>query len=73
MTNNSDVVNLLSDREYQVFLFIVKGLKTSQISKFLNLKSNTISTYKHKIYFKLKVDTDIDLYKIAIKNDIVKF
>lgn len=63
-----DTINLLTTlatRERQVFDFIVKGMRTKEISDQLKIKPNTVSTIKKVIFRKLKVSTNIELYKIA--------
>ena len=53
----------LSNRENQVLKFILLGLKTGEIAKHLKLKSNTISTIKRNIFFKLQIENIVELYK----------
>ncbi len=69
MKNNQ--LQLLSKREREVFLLLVSGQSTTQIAIELGLKSNTISTIKRNIFFKLKISTVIEAYEISkgIKND----
>lgn len=61
---------ILTNRELQVFKLIVSGLKTKEISLILELKPNTISTMKKNIKIKLKEDSEIGFYKIAIQNNV---
>ena len=61
---------ILTNRELQVFKLIVSGLKTKEISHILELKPNTISTMKKNIKIKLKENSEIGFYKIAIQNNI---
>ena len=42
---------------------LLNGERTKNISIKLNLKSNTVSTYKKLIYYKMGVDNIIALYK----------
>ncbi len=69
MKNNQ--LQLLAKREREVFLLLVSGQSTTQIAIELGLKSNTISTIKRNIFFKLKISTVIEAYEISkgIKND----
>jgi DNA-binding NarL/FixJ family response regulator len=63
-TTNS-VQKILSKRELEVMELLLNGERTKNISIKLNLKINTISTYKKLIYYKIGVDNIIDLYKYA--------
>ena len=72
MKNNE--LKLLAKREREVFQLLVSGQSTKQIAIELGLKSNTISTIKRNIFFKLKISTVIEAYEISkgIKNDLRK-
>ena len=63
--SNCELLATLATRERQVFDFIVKGLRTKEISDALTIKANTVSTIKKVIFRKLKVSTNIELFKIA--------
>jgi two-component system uhpT operon response regulator UhpA len=64
-------LQLLAKREREVFQLLVSGQSTKQIAIELGLKSNTISTIKRNIFFKLKISTVIEAYEISKggKND----
>ena len=47
----------LSQREMQVFLMITQGQKTQEISDSLCLSPKTVSTYRHRLFEKLNVET----------------
>lgn len=53
----------LSPREKQVAIYIAEGLCTKDIAERMNVKPNTISTFKKKIFAKLEVDSIVGLYK----------
>jgi two-component system response regulator EvgA len=53
----------LSKRELEIMELLLNGERTKNISIKLNLKSNTVSTYKKLIYYKMGVDNIIALYK----------
>jgi DNA-binding CsgD family transcriptional regulator len=55
----------LANREREVFDLIVAGKRTKEIGDQLNIKANTVSTIKKMIFRKLKVSTNIELFKIA--------
>lgn len=60
-------LNQLSDRELQIAEYYAKGLGNLEIANLLNLKQNTVSTFKKRIFEKLNIDnlvSLIDLFKI---------
>ena len=61
----------LSKRETQILQLILEGKRVVAIAEELELKTNTISTFKKNIYHKLSVLSSIDLYKLAIKEGLV--
>jgi hypothetical protein len=60
-----ELLESLANRERQIFDFIVQGMRTKEIGDQLNIKPNTVSTIKKVIFRKLKVSTNIELFKIA--------
>lgn len=60
-------VKKLSDREFQVFTLIGKGLGTVEIAARLNLSAKTIDTHKENIKTKLHCATSQDLCQYAIE------
>jgi DNA-binding NarL/FixJ family response regulator len=60
----------LSDRELEVLKLIVNGKSITQISEELSLSINTVSTYRHRIYEKMKFKTNADLFKYAIEHKL---
>lgn len=47
----------LSNREIEIAKLLVEGVSNNTISISLNIKSSTVSTYKHRIYEKLGIDS----------------
>lgn len=60
----SNTVENLSKREFQIFKLLAEGNGNIEISNILDLKMSTISTYKKKIFEKLKVKNVVDLVRI---------
>lgn len=54
----------LSERELQVFHLLSEGNGNLEIANFLNLEISTVSTYKKRIFKKLKIKNLIELIKI---------
>jgi DNA-binding NarL/FixJ family response regulator len=63
---------LLSEREYQVFLGIVKGFKTSELANDLNLSPKTVSTYRDRLMIKMEMTLNSELVQYAIQNKLIK-
>jgi two-component system uhpT operon response regulator UhpA len=63
---------VLSKREREVLELILKGAQVKDISAQLELKSNTISTFKKSILAKTGVSNNIELFKLAQEHKIVK-
>jgi DNA-binding NarL/FixJ family response regulator len=60
-------IDKLSDREFEVFLLIGKGLGPIQIAEELNLSVKTVETYRAHIKTKLMLENAAELRKHAIK------
>ncbi len=61
----SQKFSTLSKREKEIMQLLLSGENNKSISKKLELKSNTVSTYKKLIFYKIGVDNLIDLFKYA--------
>ncbi len=61
----------LSDREYQIFLMIVKGKKIGEISDELFLSVKTVSTYKVRILGKMEMKSTAELVKYAVEHGLL--
>ncbi|WP_306092906.1 response regulator transcription factor [Pseudomonas sp. SCB32] len=61
----------LSDRERLVFQQLLLGLSSKEISERTNLSSNTIGTYKSRVFAKLKVRSLVDLASMARRNGLL--
>ncbi|MES2005973.1 MAG: response regulator transcription factor [Bacteroidota bacterium] len=59
-------IESLSDRELEVFKLLASGKTISEISKKLTLSSNTISTFRGRIFEKLGFHNNMELIKYAI-------
>jgi len=63
--------NILSKREKEVLNLILQGAQVKDISASMELKSNTISTFKKNILSKVGVSNNIELFKLALEHKIV--
>lgn len=61
----------LSDREYQILWMIASGKTGREIAKELGLSPNTVSTYRYRILGKMKMKTNAELMRYAVKHQLV--
>jgi DNA-binding NarL/FixJ family response regulator len=61
----------LSDREYQIFNMIVRGMKVSEIAEDLSLSVKTVSTYKVRILNKMEMKSTAELVKYALEHNLL--
>ncbi len=61
----------LSDREFNVFKMIASGNTVKEVAANLCLSVQTVSTYKARIYEKMKLETRVDITSYAIKNKLI--
>lgn len=71
--NNSNPIDRLSRREFQVMLMMSQGMTNADISDKLCLSPKTISTYRLRIMEKLGAQNEVDLVRIAVEQGIVDF
>jgi DNA-binding NarL/FixJ family response regulator len=62
---------LLSPREYQVFMQIAAGKTLSQIADALSLSLNTVSTYRARIMEKIDTHNDVEIALYAVRHHLV--
>ncbi|MCP4995056.1 MAG: UvrY/SirA/GacA family response regulator transcription factor [Gammaproteobacteria bacterium] len=62
---------VLSQREMQVLIMITQGQKTQEISDSLCLSPKTVSTYRHRLFEKLNVQSDVELTHLALRYDLI--
>ena len=61
----------LSDREYQVMVKIAAGKSIKDIADELFLSQNTINTYRQRILDKMKMKSNTDLVRYAMKHQLI--
>jgi len=60
----------LSSREFQIFSMITTGKSVKEMSNELSLARTTITSYRTRIFDKLKFKTNADLIRYAVENRI---
>ena len=61
---------ILSDREYQIFLLLASAQTVSEIADTLALSVKTISTYRSRILEKMHLNNNAELMRYAIDNHL---
>ncbi|GHT90841.1 DNA-binding response regulator [Betaproteobacteria bacterium] len=62
----------LSDREYQIFLLLVKGHSVTHIARQLNLSVKTVSTHRTSILGKMGMTSTAELVSYAIRRELIE-
>ncbi|WP_336965122.1 response regulator transcription factor [Chryseobacterium contaminans] len=57
-------LEILSEREQQVFDLLAKGNGNLEIANALNIEESTVGTYKRRVYQKLKITNLVELLEI---------
>ncbi len=65
-----DPLSLLSKREFEVFSFLVDGVRPKDIAKTMALSPKTVDTYRANIMRKLEVDGIAGLVRFAIRRNL---
>ena len=63
--NVDNPFTLLAPRELEILHYVLKGIGTKNIAETLNLKMNTVSTIKNRIYEKTKASNIKELIELA--------
>ncbi len=63
----------LSKREMQVLMLIVQGARNQDISDTLCVSPKTVSTYRHRLFEKLGIQTDAELTLMAIRHGVAEY
>ncbi|CBL46301.1 Response regulator, LuxR family [gamma proteobacterium HdN1] len=63
---------LLSKREFEVFLLISSARTPTEIATQLNISPKTVSTYRTRILEKMNMTTNAEVMQYAIRHDLVR-
>ncbi len=69
--NEKSPFESLSQREMQVMIMLVQGNKVQEISEKLCLSPKTVSTYRTRLFEKLRVGNDAELTRLAMHHGIL--
>lgn len=62
---------LLSEREYDVFMKLSSGKSVSEIAETLSINVNTVSTYRSRILLKMGMRSNADLIRYSMENALL--
>src|SRR3982751_5113877 len=65
-----DPLDMLSSREYQVFTFLIDGIRAKEIAARLDLSPKTVDTYRASLMRKLDIHDVAGLVKFAIQREL---
>lgn len=70
--NEEETANVLSPRESEILKMVAEGFTNQEISNKLFISIRTVESHKNHIMQKLKLRTNVDLVKFAIRKGIVE-
>lgn len=76
IVNNADdeisaVANELSDRESEILSLMIRGKSPKEICELLSLHKSSVATYRTRIFEKLGVNSNFELYQWALKEGLI--
>lgn len=69
--SNRTGVESLSDREFEVFKLIASGKSISEVARLLLLSTNTVSTFRSKVFEKMGFQNNLELIRYAVDHKLV--
>lgn len=67
----TDLHESLSDREYEVMCGLALGKTVSMLAEELNISVKTVSTYRHRVLEKMRMECNADLTRYAIDHQMI--
>lgn len=65
-------IEILSEREFGVFIQLAKGMSVNQIAEMLNISPRTVGTHLYNIKQKLAVANQSELTLIAVRHGLIE-
>ena len=72
VTGSDNVIDVLSQREFEIFRFLAEGKTVNNIADILNLSPKTVGTHHTNIKQKLEVSNSAELARLAIRSGILE-
>lgn len=67
----SSPFELLSEREMQIAMLVIQGIKPVDIAQKLSISSKTVNGYRYRLYDKLNINSDVDLLRLAVRHGLL--
>ena len=71
LNGEKNPVDVLSDREFEVFMALAKGETTNQIAQILSLSPRTVGTHLYNIKQKLNAGNSAEIALIAMRSGLI--
>lgn len=71
LNGEKNPVDVLSDREFEVFMALAKGETTNQIAEILSLSPRTVGTHLYNIKQKLNASNSAEIALIAMRSGLI--
>jgi two-component system invasion response regulator UvrY len=71
LSGETNPVDVLSDREFEVFMALAKGETTNEIAKILCLSPRTVGTHLYNIKQKLNANNSAEIALIAMRSGLI--
>jgi two-component system invasion response regulator UvrY len=71
LNGEQNPVDVLSDREFEVFIALAKGKTTNEIADTLSLSPRTVGTHLYNIKQKLNANNSAELALIAMRCGLI--
>lgn len=68
---NKEPHEILTDREYEVFMRIVKGKELKEIGSELSISVKTVSTFRTRLLQKMNMKNNVELTHYAVEHDLI--
>ena len=71
LNGEKNPVDVLSDREFEVFMSLAKGQTTNEIAEILSLSPRTVGTHLYNIKQKLNANNSAEIALIAMRSGLI--
>ncbi len=71
LNGEKNPVDVLSDREFEVFMALAKGENTNEIAEILSLSPRTVGTHLYNIKQKLNASNSAEIALIAMRSGLI--
>ena len=71
LTNEKNLLQQLSTREFEIFRMLAEGIDSAEIGKKLNISGKTVANYQTTIKQKLGINNSVELVRLAIRSGLI--